>query len=129
MTLLNIEKYSKHPEVKEYVSALSGGQEPFFSSITINWRGAVAPQTAVDLKTLGFTLRMLKLLSVIVCEQSAIIVANINSYWHLGCRGLFRASLSLSFKTKDIKIQHSNRKYFFGGILPMTSLPLDGVAG
>ena len=70
---LKVEKYSKHPEIKEYVSALSGGREPFFSSITINWRGAVAPQTAVDLKTLGFTLRILKLLSVIVCEQSAII--------------------------------------------------------
>ena len=73
MTLWNkVEFYSKHDEIVRSVEALTGKQ-PTFSSITINWRGCFSPQSALDLKTVGFTEADLGLLSAITVEQGAII--------------------------------------------------------
>ena len=68
-----VETYAQHPEITRYVEALSGGREPFYSGVAINWRGAIAPQSAQDLRTMGVSERTLKLLSVITVEQSALI--------------------------------------------------------
>ena len=67
-----VEKYSQHEEITEACEQLTG-RPPDFSAIAINWRGCMAPQTAVDLKLEGFTSSDLLLLSAITVEQSAII--------------------------------------------------------
>ena len=40
-----------------------------FSSISFNWRGALARESATDLLTCGFTVPDLRLLSVVVLEK------------------------------------------------------------
>ena len=68
-----VETYERHPEITQYVQAISGGLTPFYSAVAINWRGAISPQSACDLVTLGFNKQTLRLLSVITVEQSAVM--------------------------------------------------------
>ena len=67
-----VEYYCQHDEITEGVTATSGCP-PQFSALAISWRGCITPQSAHDLRTLGFTKSDLGLLSAITCEQGAII--------------------------------------------------------
>ena len=67
---MKVRKYDK-PEVREHVSRLVGCREDViqFSSVTLNWRGAMASETDKLLGQLGFTRREKEVLSV-SCLQS-----------------------------------------------------------
>ena len=67
-----VEKYSVVAEISEFVRK-QVGVEPLYTALSINWRGALAPQSAADLRALGLTKRDLRLLSLITVEQTALI--------------------------------------------------------
>ena len=67
-----VEKYSVVEEISEFVRK-QVGVEPLYTALSINWRGALAPQSAADLRALGLTKRDLRLLSLITVEQTALI--------------------------------------------------------
>lgn len=64
--------YSRCDEITRGVLATTG-IPPTFSSITISYRGCVAPQSAQDLRNLGLSERDLGLLAAITVEQGAVI--------------------------------------------------------
>ena len=67
-----VEYYSQHEEIIRGAEAISETPTTF-SSITISWRGIFAPQSASDLRGLGFSKSDLELLSAITVEQGAVV--------------------------------------------------------
>ena len=64
--------YSQYIEISDECEQLTG-RRPDFSAVAINWRGCMAPQTAIDLKLEGWNNSELLLLAAITAEQGAII--------------------------------------------------------
>ena len=52
---------------------VSSGFRLSYSAFAVNWRGVIAPQRALDMKSLGLTNHELKLQSMITVEQTTII--------------------------------------------------------
>ena len=73
---MKVDKYNR-PSILEYVKDWSGTTElPTVSSITINWRGIVAPATLALLKTLGLPGARLDVLVARTLRGSVSVYAN-----------------------------------------------------
>ena len=67
-----VSKYEAIPELKTFVTTLTG-HEPEFSALAINWRGAISPQTELDMRSYGIRKKDLSFLSAVTIEQSTWI--------------------------------------------------------
>ena len=70
---IKVRKYNTEA-IKQYALRISG-HEPRVSSLTINWRGHVAKETAATLRALGITKAQLELLVVRSLSGSTAIYA------------------------------------------------------
>ena len=86
--LAKVKKYSAVEEISQFVE-VSSSFRLSYSAFAVNWRGVIAPQRALDMKSLRLTNHKLKLLSMISVEQTTIIHQHFHqsTFWvKLNCR-------------------------------------------
>ena len=67
-------KIRKYQDVVPIVQAREGIKDVALSTVTVNWRGCVAEETALLSKDLGFYLSDLKIVSLRAMSGSAVCV-------------------------------------------------------